>query len=168
MHFIRGSHRRTVVYGRSINNISIWLAKSDVAQRKDSTISPLRYSERHNPSNRTRVFSGYQSALKVHETDFFQSFTQILILYKIFRFLAMAGKFEHLRHCLCGISAAHLRTATKSSQMVPLESHYRTLAIHGMVKEMQNLSRQSCDCREEISRGLIASSILMAWYSPNP
>jgi hypothetical protein len=86
----------------------------------------------------------------------------------IFRFLAMAGKFEHLRHCLCGISAAHLRTATKSSHIVPLEGHYRALAIHGMVEEMQNLSHQSCEDREEISQGLIASSILMAWYSPNP
>jgi hypothetical protein len=79
----------------------------------------------------------------------------------------MAGKFEHLRHCLCGISAAHLRTITKSSHLVPLENHYRVLAIHGMAKEMQNLSSQGCEYREEVAQGLIASSILMAWYSPN-
>ncbi|KAL7919617.1 hypothetical protein ACQKWADRAFT_329497 [Trichoderma austrokoningii] len=84
------------------------------------------------------------------------------------RFLAMAGKFEHLRHCLCGISAAHLRTVTRSSHMVPLEDNYRLLAIHGMAREMQSLAHQTCEYRQEISQGLIASSILMAWYSPNP
>jgi hypothetical protein len=52
--------------------------------------------------------------------------------------------------------------------MVPLEGHFRALAIHGMIKDMHILSRQGCDRQDEISQGLIASSILMAWYSPNP
>lgn len=91
-----------------------------------------------------------------------------LMEYKSSRFLAMTSKFEHLRYCLCGISAAHLRKVTKSSHIVPLEGHYRVLAIHGMAKEMQNLALQGYESRDEISQGLIASSILMAWYSPNP
>lgn len=80
----------------------------------------------------------------------------------------MAGSFEHLRHCLCSISAGHLKTVTKLSRMVPLESHFRALAIQGMVREMHIMENQSRERQAETVQGLIASSVLLAWYSPNP
>jgi hypothetical protein len=80
----------------------------------------------------------------------------------------MAGSFEHLRNCLCGLSASHLRSLTQSSDISKVECRFRVLAIRGMITELKQICKRPEACQAGQTEALVAATTMMAWYTPEP
>ncbi|KAI3576777.1 hypothetical protein IWW34DRAFT_84346 [Fusarium oxysporum f. sp. albedinis] len=79
--------------------------------------------------------------------------------------MSMAGQYDHLRFCLCSIAAGHLRTLYKSTTEHKVECQYRTKAIGEMATQLDAVLASPQQDHKESSQALLASTILMAWYS---
>ncbi|KAL5610601.1 hypothetical protein FOBRF1_006718 [Fusarium oxysporum] len=80
-------------------------------------------------------------------------------------FMSMAGLFDHLRFCLCSVAAGHLRTLYKSTSEHEVECRYRIDAIREMAAQLNAILASPQQDHKETSQALLASTILMAWYS---
>lgn len=83
------------------------------------------------------------------------------------RFLAMAGVFSDVRFAICAVAAAHMRSFTKSSQLVGAECKFRGLAMQAMVIEVQRVLDKDGGAAPGRFEGLVASSKLLAWEPPS-
>ncbi|EWG53307.1 hypothetical protein FVEG_11769 [Fusarium verticillioides 7600] len=81
------------------------------------------------------------------------------------RFMSMAGQYDHLRSCLCSIAAGHLKTLYKSTTEHEVECRYRTKAIREMATQLNAVLASPHQEHQGSSEALLASTILMAWYS---
>ncbi|KAJ0148560.1 Uncharacterized protein HZ326_8884 [Fusarium oxysporum f. sp. albedinis] len=64
-----------------------------------------------------------------------------------------------------GIAAGHLRTLYKSTTEHKVECQYRTKAIGEMATQLDAVLASPQQDHKESSQALLASTILMAWYS---
>lgn len=79
----------------------------------------------------------------------------------------MAGLFSDVRFAICAVAAAHMRSFTKSSQLVGAECKFRGLAMQAMVIEVQRVLDKDGGAAPGRFEGLVASSKLLAWEAPS-